>query len=105
MSPVRVIRVLEYEYPTHEAAEQDMVKWGVPANGVRSGFAGGRSAQFSWSKIRSATTFPATAEDSILAKPAPPEVIELVRVALGLPEEDLDERDPTALHAWLEENS
>lgn len=64
--PVRVIRVLEYEYPSYEAAEKDMTNWGVPANGVRRGYASGRSgALFSWSKIRSATTFPAMAEPMV----------------------------------------
>lgn len=98
MSVVRVIRVLEYEYPSHEAAENDMANWGVPPNGVRRGWPIGDGRV-----IRSATTFPATAEDSILAKPTPPEAIDLVRSALGLPEDPT--RDPRALHFWLEENS
>lgn len=68
MTVVRVIRVLEYEYPSHEAAAADMANWGVPANGVRNGYASGRSgALFTWSKIRSATTFPALAEGTLPA--------------------------------------
>jgi len=30
----RVVRVLEYEYESAEAALEDMEKWAVPANGV-----------------------------------------------------------------------
>ena len=42
---IRVIRVLEYVYPDHETAEQDMRKWNVPQNGsVRKG--GGTEHQF-----------------------------------------------------------
>jgi hypothetical protein len=35
---VRVIRILEYVYPDHETAEEDMRRWNVPENGsVRKG--------------------------------------------------------------------
>jgi hypothetical protein len=56
--PVRVIRVLEYEYPDHAAAEDDMSRWGVPANGV---CVMGRAAV----TIRSATTFPTFTTETI----------------------------------------
>lgn len=48
---VRVIRVLEYDYVSQEAAERDMGRWMVPANGI---------AQHGRNSIRSATTFPET---------------------------------------------
>jgi hypothetical protein len=54
--PVRVIRVLEYEFADHEMAEQHMESWGVPANGTavfgRSGVEGRQV------KVRSATIMP-----------------------------------------------
>lgn len=35
---VRLIRVLEYDYPDQETYEADIVRWQVPANGVRRGW-------------------------------------------------------------------
>jgi hypothetical protein len=60
---VRVIRVLEYDYPDQETAERDMARWGVPPNGVRSGWGqpNVRGLMFhTGTVIRSATTFPET---------------------------------------------
>lgn len=54
--PVRVIRVLEYEFANHEMAEQHMENWGVPANGTAVfGRSGTEARQF---KVRSATIIP-----------------------------------------------
>jgi len=33
-TPVRVLRLLEYEYPDLETAAADMDRWGIPANGT-----------------------------------------------------------------------
>ncbi len=55
---VRVIRVLEYEYPDHETAERDMANWKVPPTGSWSVRAG--------RTIRSATTFP-TLTDQVMS--------------------------------------
>lgn len=69
--PVRVIRVLEYEYPDHEAAERDMQNWGIPANGTKFG-----PVRSGWAKIRSATTFPAMVSESMPQEvPEPPRVM------------------------------
>lgn len=57
---VRVIRVLEYDYPDQDTAEADMANWGMPPNGVRYGFGGGRFRATRGTVIRSATTFPET---------------------------------------------
>lgn len=56
---VRVIRVLEYDYPDQATAERDMANWGVPPNGVRHGW-GGDGYSGPGTSIRSATTFPET---------------------------------------------
>jgi hypothetical protein len=32
---IRVLRVLEYDYSDNEAAQVNMEKWAVPANGAR----------------------------------------------------------------------
>lgn len=58
---VRVIRVLEYDYPDQDTAEADMARWGVPPNGVRHGWGHikGRGP-YQGTVIRSATTFPET---------------------------------------------
>jgi hypothetical protein len=58
---VRVIRVLEYDYPDQATAEVDMANWGVPPNGVRHGW-GPPSFRIRvpGTVIRSATTFPET---------------------------------------------
>lgn len=45
---IRVLRVLEYEYPNAETMIADMERWGVPANGT---------SPYSHSPIRS-STFP-----------------------------------------------
>ena len=39
-TPVRVLRLLEYEYPDLETAVADMDRWGIPPNGTnpRSSF-------------------------------------------------------------------
>lgn len=65
---VRVIRVLEYEYPDFKSAEADMAKWGVPANGATIRPPGSVNGRAHWSLIRSATTFPATVNDEQLAR-------------------------------------
>jgi hypothetical protein len=59
---VRVIRVLEYDYPDQATAEADMARWGVPPNGVRNGWGYGpsRKDRENGTAIRSATTFPET---------------------------------------------
>lgn len=45
--PIRVLRLLEYTYPSVERMEQDMGNWTIPANGTyRTG---------STNKIKSAT--------------------------------------------------
>lgn len=54
---VRVIRVLEYDYPDQETAEADMENWGVPPNGVFRIPKGRTHADL---VIRSAITFPRT---------------------------------------------
>lgn len=56
-SRVRVIRVLEYDYPDQETCEKDMARWGVPPNGVRHGWGPNRPHGV---VVRSATTFPET---------------------------------------------
>ena len=33
-TPVRVLRLLEYEYPDLETAVADMDRWGIPSNGT-----------------------------------------------------------------------
>lgn len=33
--PIRVVRVLEYEYPSYSVMIEDMKRWGVPASGVK----------------------------------------------------------------------
>ncbi len=33
---VRILRLMEYVYPDHEAAFEDMTHWAVPANGEKS---------------------------------------------------------------------
>lgn len=71
MSVVRVIRVLEYEYPSHAAAEEDMANWGIPANGTRRRYAARDGS--GWAMIRSATTFPAMAEDLMAEEEWTPE--------------------------------
>jgi len=63
---VRVIRVLEYDYPDQATAEADMARWGVPANGVRRGWGypdklrGAADRRGVGTTIRSATTFSET---------------------------------------------
>jgi hypothetical protein len=63
---VRVIRVLEYDYPDQATAEADMARWGVPPNGVRSGWGypdglrGSADRRGIGTTIRSTTTFPET---------------------------------------------
>lgn len=58
---VRVIRVLEYDYPDQATAETDMARWGVPPNGVRNGWGqAARRSPYTGTVIRSATTFPQT---------------------------------------------
>lgn len=32
---IRVLRLLEYTYPDNQSAEDDMGRWGVPANGSK----------------------------------------------------------------------
>lgn len=32
---VRVLRLLEYVYPNHERAEEDMNRWCIPADGTK----------------------------------------------------------------------
>jgi hypothetical protein len=34
---VRVIRILEYSYPTHAECEADMARWFVPPSGIKRG--------------------------------------------------------------------
>ena len=71
---VRVIRVLEYEFADHQAAERHMANWAVPANGVHD--FGTSHTQKTRVRVRSATMFPAFAEDALpdpespVAKPA-----------------------------------
>lgn len=65
--PVRVIRVLEYEYADHQAAERDMSCWSVPANGVRNP----SGVRDRGPMIRSATTFPAMVSESIQPQEEP----------------------------------
>lgn len=60
--PIRVIRVLEYEYPTQEACELDVSSWFVPPNGVRRLTTTGKM-------IRSATTFPFTTDQPTILDP------------------------------------
>lgn len=50
---VRVIRVLEYSFPDHKAAERTLASGFVPANGVK--VIGGQAGS---TVIRSATTWP-----------------------------------------------
>lgn len=59
---VRVIRILEYDYPDQATAETDMARWSVPPNGVRDGWgrAGYGPGSNPGTTIRSATTFPET---------------------------------------------
>lgn len=35
MSPIRIVRVLEYTYATAEDAIEDQARWYVPANGIK----------------------------------------------------------------------
>lgn len=61
--PVRVIRILEYEFADHEGAERHMSNWAVPANGVTQF---GRShTNRTLITIRSATTFPTFVEEAL----------------------------------------
>jgi hypothetical protein len=53
---VRVIRVLEYDYPDQDTYERDMGRWVVPPNGVWRV----RHATRAQTTIRSATTFSQT---------------------------------------------
>lgn len=54
---VRVIRVLEYDYPDQETYERDISNWSVPPNGVRSNWGHIRGIGVSsGTVIRSATT-------------------------------------------------
>jgi hypothetical protein len=56
---VRVIRILEYVYPDHEAAERDMSRWNFPANGTKAfGKVSGKGND--WFIITSATVPPRT---------------------------------------------
>jgi hypothetical protein len=52
---IRVLRVLEYEYPDAEMMTKDMERWGVPANGVHKGWRGGTNRGVT---IRSAVLLP-----------------------------------------------
>ena len=65
--PVRVIRVLEYEYTDHETAEHDMAMWMVPPNGTCEGLP--FPSKRTWAGIRSATTFPHMVNEHIPAEP------------------------------------
>lgn len=59
MAKIRVLRVLEYTYESVEAMTEDMGRWQIGANAVRSWpqMARGRS-------IKSATMLPEMIEDS-----------------------------------------
>lgn len=56
--PVRVVRVIDYTYPDHETAEQDMLRWGVPANGSYVGGLRNPQGNRRVYAIHSATTTP-----------------------------------------------
>jgi hypothetical protein len=85
---VRVIRILEYVYPDHETAEEDMRRWNIPENGsVRLGggtrHIEGRRETVKSYIITSATTSPRTVgtdETVPLLDDAPQTCKEYVRV-------------------------
>jgi len=102
--PVRVIRVLEYEYPDYETAERDMRGWVVPANGVW----GPSSRRGSGPTIRSATTFPAMTTEALSQEILKsPQVVLDVLQAVFAPEHDelakvkLTQREMAIINNWI----